>query len=102
MPSTHRQAKFYGCSGSESEWRKTPTESHIQRCSTAEYQHAAKDANFFSQERLDGRRRYVLSPHCLFREETFRASDKHDSRNSKRDSNNCIVVMDIMLLSTCC
>ena len=54
MPSTHRQAKFYSCSGSESERRKTPTESHIQRCLTAEYQHAAKDANFFSQERLDG------------------------------------------------
>ena len=56
---------------------KTPTESHIQRCSTAEYQHATKDANFSAQESLDERRRYVLSPHCLFREETFHASDKH-------------------------
>ena len=64
----------------------------IQRCSTAEYQHA-KDANFSAQERLDGRQRYVLSPHCLFREETFHASDKHDYRNSKQDSNDCIVVI---------
>ena len=78
-----QQAKFHGCSDSESEQRTTPTESHIQRCSAAEYQHATKDANFSAQERLDGRRRHVLSPRCLFREETFRASDKHDSRNSK-------------------
>ena len=63
--------------------KKTPTESHIQRCSAAEYQHATKDASFSAQERLNGRRRYVLSPHCLFREGTFRASDKDDSRNSK-------------------
>ena len=34
------------------------------------------DANFSAQERLDEQRRYVLSPHCLFREETFHASDK--------------------------
>ena len=51
--------------------------------STAEYQHVTKDANFSAQESLDERRRYVLSPHCLFREETFHASDKHDSWNSK-------------------
>ena len=87
-------------SSSESKRRKTPTESHIQRCSTAEYQHATKDANFSAQERLDERRRYVLSPHCLFREETFHASDKHDSRNSKQGSNDCMVVMGIMLPST--
>ena len=55
----------------------------IQRCSTAEYQHATKDANFSAQERLDGLRRYVLSPH-LFREETFRTSDRHHSQNLKR------------------
>ena len=29
------------------------------------------------------------------------ASNKHDHRNLKRGSNDCIVVMDIMLLSTC-
>ena len=46
--------------------------------------------------------RHVLSPHCMFREETFHASDKHNSRNSKQGSNDCIVVMGIMLLSTCC
>ena len=61
----------------ESEQRKTPTESHIQSCSTADYQHATKDANFSAQERLDERRRYVSSPHCLFTEETFHPSDKH-------------------------
>ena len=69
--------------------------------STAEYQHATKDANFSAQESLDERRRYVLSPHCLFRAETFHASDKHDSWNSKEGSNDCIVVTGIMLLSTC-
>ena len=77
-------------------------ESHIQRCSTAEYQQATKDANFSAQESLDERRRYVLSPHCLFREETVRARDKHDSWNSKQGSNDCIVVTGITLLSTCC
>ena len=35
--------------------------------------------------------------HTLFREETYRASDKHDSRNSKRGLNDCIVVMDRLL-----
>ena len=69
----------------ESEWRKTCIESHIQRCSTAEYQHATKDANFSAQEGLDGRRRYVLSPNCLFTEETFHASDKHDSKQGSKD-----------------
>ena len=95
-----RQAKFHGCSDSESERRKTPTESHIQRCSAAEYQHATKDANFSAQERLDGRRRYVLSPHCLFREGTFRASDKHDSRNSKLYCCHGYHVTEHVLLST--
>ena len=95
-----RQAKFHGCSDSESERRKTPTESHIQRCSAAEYQHATKDANFSTQERLDGRRRYVLSPHCLFREGTFRASDKHDSRNSKLYCCHGYQVTEHVLLST--
>ena len=95
-----RQAKFHGCSDSESERRKTPTESHIQRCSAAEYQHATKDANFSTQERLDGRRRYVLSPHCLFREGTFRASDKHDSRNSKLYCCHGYHVTEHVLLST--
>ena len=62
----------------------------IQRCSTVEYQHATKDANFSAQERLDGRRRYVLSPHCLFREETFQASDKHDYRTYREKRNRII------------
>ena len=65
----------------------------IQRCSTAEYQHATKDANFSAQESLDERRRYVLSPHCLFREETFHASNKHDSWNIRNK------VRTIVLLS---
>lgn len=52
-----RQADFHGCSGRESERWKTPTKSHFQRCSTTEYQHATKDADFSTQERLDGRRR---------------------------------------------
>ena len=95
-----QQAKFHGCSDSESEQRTTPTESHIQRCSAAEYQHATKDANFSAQERLDGRRRYVLSPHCLFREGTFRASDKHDSRNSKLYCCHRYHVTEHVLLST--
>ena len=95
-----RQAKFHGCSDSESERRKTTTESHIQRCSAAEYQHATKDANLSAQERLDGRRRYVSSPHCLFREGTFRASDKNDSRNSKLYCYHGYHVTEHMLLST--
>ena len=95
-----RQAKFHGCSDSESKRRKTPTESHIQRCSEAEYQHATKDANLSAQERLDGRRRYVSSPHCLFREGTFRASDKNDSRNSKLYCCHGYHVTEHMLLST--
>ena len=66
----------------------------IQRCPTAaEYQHATKDANFSAQESLDERRRYVLSPHCLFREETFHASDKHESWNIRNK------VRTIVLLS---
>ena len=60
---------------------------------TAEYQHATKDANFSAQESLDERRRYVLSPHCLFREETFHASNKHDSWNIRNK------VRTIVLLS---
>ena len=56
---------------SKSERRKTPTESHIQRCSTAEHKHATKDASFSAQERLDGRRRYVLSPHSLLEKKLF-------------------------------
>ena len=54
---------------------------YVSQHSTAEYQHATKDANFSAQESLDERRRYALSPQCLFREETFHASNKHDSWN---------------------
>ena len=74
---------------------------HIQRCLAAEYKHATKDANFSAQERLDGRRRYVLSPHCfIFREGTFRAGDKHDSRNSKLYCCHRYHVTEHVLLST--
>ena len=40
-------------------------------------------------------------PQCLFQRRHF-SSERHDYRNSKRGSNDCIVVKDIMLLSTCC
>ena len=70
-----RQAEFHGCSGRESEWWKTPTKSHFQRCSTTEYQHTTKDTDFSTQERLDGRRRYFFLHNAYFREDTFRVSD---------------------------
>ena len=73
----------------------------IQRCLTAEYQHATKDANFSAQESLDERRRYVLSPHCLFRKETFHASDKHDSWNIRNKVRTIVIVVTgITLLSS--
>ena len=61
----NKWSEFRLRSSSESERQKTPTESHIQRCSTAEYQHASKDANFSIQERLDEREGtlYALSLH---------------------------------------
>ena len=36
-----------------------------------EYQHATKDADFSTQERLDGRRRYVFSSTMLISEKTL-------------------------------
>ena len=61
-----------------------------------------QDASFSAQERLDGRKRYALSPHCLFRETTFHASDKHDYRNSLERSYYChrYQVTKHVLLST--
>ena len=61
-----------------------------------------QDASFSAQERLDGRKRYVLSPHCLIRETTFHASDKRDYRNSLERSYYChrYQVTKHVLLST--
>ena len=41
-----------------------------------------------------------FAPHCLFREGTFRASDKHDSRNSKLYCCHGYHVTEHVLLST--
>lgn len=56
---------MHGCSNGNSKQPKTLTKSHIKRCLTTEYQHASEDARFGAQKRLDGQRRWILSPKIL-------------------------------------
>lgn len=84
-----------GCSVSESERQKTHTKSRIQRGSAAEYQISVHKKGWMDQEGM-----FYLHAVCSEYKLFMRATKT--SPNSNQASNNCIVVMSIMFLSTCC